>query len=146
MSVPRIDARYPTAAAIERLTDLLRLPPGDQDWEIEIADARRVGEFLDAYEREPLDDDERFALMALIVASYDELLMDGHEDQQQWNRVRRHLVERFDLHEYTVQYWSLPDEDDDPDRIFQVTPRARKIMQTMFGPRDRWPRRPVAVK
>jgi hypothetical protein len=120
-SCPR-QREYPTAAAIARLTEMLHLPPGGQDWEIMVADAPRVGEFLDTYERQPLDDDERFTLMELIVASYDDLLRDGGDaDGRLWERPRRHLLGGFDLHGYTVQYWSLPDEDEDPDHVYPFT-------------------------
>src|SRR5438876_493 len=105
MATTAIQPRYPTAAAIERLTEMLHLPPGGQDWEIETADAARVGEFLDAYEAGGLDDDERFALMAMIVASYDDRLSESRpRDYLPWQRIRRHLWERFDLHGFTVQY------------------------------------------
>ena len=55
-----IPPRDPTAAARQRLAEMLRLaePPGGQDWEIELADPGRVGEFLEVYETARLDDDE----------------------------------------------------------------------------------------
>ena len=148
MRRPSIPPRYPTAAAHHRLAELLRLPepPGGQDWEIELADPGRVGEFLDVYDTAELDDDERFTLMELIVASYDDLLEFGGGDRSlHWPRVRDHLLRRFELHGHTVQYWALPDEND-PENFFTFTPRAREVMATVFGPRQRWPRRPVVVK
>ena len=147
MATTAIQPRYPTAAAIERLTAMLHLPPGGQDWEIEVADADRVGEFLDSYERQPLEPDDRFALMALIVASYDDHLRGGGDaDGRVWDRLRRHLLGDFGLHGYTVQYWSLPDGDYDPDHVFAFTGRAREVMAAVYGPRERWPRRPSSVK
>jgi hypothetical protein len=143
----RIELRFPTAAAVDRLTADLRLPPGGQDWEIEVADAARVGEFLDAYEAGGLDDDERFALMALVVASYDELLQAcGDADRQVWARLRGHLLGEFGLHAYTVQHWSLPDHDDDPDHVFLFTALAREVMAAVYGPREQWPREPFVVR
>lgn len=147
MPLHKIQPRFPTAAAIDRLTALLRLPPGGQDWEIEIADELRVGEFLNAYEAGGLNEDERFALMELIIASYDDLLRGGGDaDRRTWARLRRHLLGEFGLHAYTVQYWSLPDGDDDPDHVFPFTALAREVMAAVYGPRERWPRRPLVVK
>ncbi|QDV42049.1 hypothetical protein Enr13x_18920 [Stieleria neptunia] len=40
-----------------------------QDWEIELSDGQRLREFVEAYDTLSLNEDERFALMALIVAS-----------------------------------------------------------------------------
>ncbi len=140
-----ITPRHPTAAAIERLAKMFGLPSAGQDWEIVCADADRVCEFLDAYESAPLNQDEKFTLMALIVASYDELLTKGCDDPRHWDRIRRHLLDRFDLHGYTVQYWSLPEEDE-PNDVFDFTWRAREIMTAVYGSRQKWPRRPAVIK
>lgn len=146
---PALRPRYPTAAACQRLAGLLRLgePPGGQDWEIELADPRRVAEFLDLYESSALDDDERFTLMELIVASYNDLLEfgGGEPDQRHWTRLRDHLLRRFELHGYTVLYWALADTDE-PENFDTFTPRAREVMAAVYGPRERWPRRPIVVK
>ena len=142
-----IPARYPTAAVTERLTGLLHLRSHGQDFDIEAADAARVGEFLDAYEGQPLNEDERFALMELIVASYDESVSAGGSDDGRWQRIRGHLLGRFDLHGYTVQYWSSPDDEDAEaaDNGFAITGRMREVMTVVYGPRERWPRRPYCI-
>jgi hypothetical protein len=144
---PAIHARYATGAATRRLSKLLHLRDHVQDWEIETADPHRVAEFLDAYEGLSSDEDERFAMMGLLVASYDELLGFGADDAGYWERLHRHLIDRFDLHGFTVQYWSLPDGDDAEAAVdgFAVSGRMRQVMTTMYGPRERWPRRPFAV-
>jgi hypothetical protein len=143
-----IQSRFVTAAAREHLSQLLNLPSTGQDWEIEHADPSRLGEFLSVYEQQPLDDDHRFALMELVIASYDELLSQGQSNDEAWERIRRHLCERFALHEYTIQHWSLPDEipNETPEGNFAVTGRMRELMLAFFGPRKRWPRQPVSVK
>lgn len=41
--------KYPTAKAIEKLSNLLKLGRYGQDWEIELADSSRVEEFCDIY-------------------------------------------------------------------------------------------------
>lgn len=148
MDTRAIQPRYPTAAAIAQLTAILNLPPCCQDWEIEVADPDRVGEFLDVYERQPLDDDGKFALMALIVASYDELLAEHSNETRYRERIRRHLLDQFDLHAYTVQYWSLPDDEDTAAARdgWSFTPFARELMAAVYGPREHWPRRPFVVK
>ncbi|MES2465110.1 MAG: hypothetical protein V4671_31475, partial [Armatimonadota bacterium] len=63
---------WETLAAIESLTALLSLRTDyGQDWCIELSDPARVDEFCDVYESAALDFEQRFALMALIIASYD---------------------------------------------------------------------------
>jgi hypothetical protein len=50
--VPEHLWRYPTKDAIENLAKRFDFPtdPQMQDWEYEVADASRIGEFLAAYE------------------------------------------------------------------------------------------------
>src|SRR5262245_28495689 len=57
-----------------RLTVMLRLQltGGGQDWELEVAEWQRTAEFLDFYETQPLDDEERYWFLELIVASFDD--------------------------------------------------------------------------
>lgn len=97
-----------------------------QDWEHESADAHRLGEFLALYEGGGLSDDDRFALMALIVSSFDEWLREGGADEVVSKRIRRHLLANFNLHEWTIHYWCRSDESD-PDNVFHVTPFMREI-------------------
>lgn len=143
MRYRRQEARYPTGAAIRRLTADLGLPEVGQDWELEAADSRRVAEFLDYYETQQLNDDERFALMSLIIASFDQRISASPDDVLQ-KRIVDHLTVRFDLLNYLVQYWALPDEDSE-DEGFPFTPIARQIMQSECGDRACWPRTPFAV-
>jgi len=55
---------------------LLLLPTSgkEQDWDIELADAIRLDEFLNVLDHQHLSDDQKHALMALIIASYDDFL------------------------------------------------------------------------
>ncbi|MGC3957522.1 MAG: hypothetical protein QM813_06055 [Verrucomicrobiota bacterium] len=137
--VPHIAFRCSTAAAIDRLCQRFQLFPNVQDWEIVVADPERIREFLDAYEKEPFDDDERFTLMALLIASFDDLLRENRDDPEAWHRLHAHLRRRFDLHGYTVQYWSLADQDELTEG-FAITPRVQEVMGEVFGDRSRWPR------
>jgi len=128
MSCEEFEPRWITGESIARLSAKLRLPvdPLMQDWDIESADPRRLGEFLDLYETEPLPEDDKFALMALIVASFDDWLGDGGTDGTVVARIREHLDREFALHEATVHYWCLFDEPD-PAECFIVTPFLREI-------------------
>lgn len=144
MGYRRQESRYPTAAAIDRLSADLSLAAGGQDWDIEAADSRRVIEFLDYYDTRQLNDDERFTLMSLIIASFDERLHAGPDDVLQARIVAR-LTSKFGVLNYLVQYWALPDEDA-VDNAFRFTPIARQIMQSKYGDREKWPRTPFAIK
>ena len=128
MSDYEIKDRWVTGNSVSRLSSLLGLPsdPEMQDWEHQCADSHRLGEFLDLYERGNLSDDDRFALMAVIVSSFDDWLGAGDADEAVIQRVRRHLVADFSLHERTIHYWCLLVESD-LDNVFDDTPFMREI-------------------
>ena len=75
-----MELRFPTAQAISRLNRELHLPASghEQDWEVELADPNRLDEFVAYYSSSDLSDDERLALLSLIVASaQDRVASDG---------------------------------------------------------------------
>ncbi|MBW4512435.1 MAG: hypothetical protein KME64_38980 [Scytonematopsis contorta HA4267-MV1] len=130
--------KYPKGDAIKRLTEMFKLTGYCQDWEIEVANPHRVSEFCDAYETIICDSEDRFALMCLIIASYDEYLRfctytGVNRDPNLKERIYRLICEDFSLHKHTVEYWcdaDITDEEDDwenPEWVFAVTPMMRDI-------------------
>lgn len=134
MDAPRkVTPRFVLREPAERLRARFDLPFGfdeTQDWEVLCANGRRAGEFLARYEQASsgLSDDDRFALMALIIASFDDWLTDGGAMEPLAGRLRQQLISDFHIHEYSVWYWSLWDWK--PDQFFAVTPFMREIWQT----------------
>lgn len=122
--------RYLTAAAIKHISQLLHLPfdewesRGGQDWDIELADSSRVREFCNHYSALQ-DTDERFALMKLILASYDEQLASQGPNPVIETEVIDILKRDWDLHEDTVAYWALV-EGDWVDG-FLITPMMKRL-------------------
>lgn len=143
----RQESRYPTGAAIDRLSSDLGLAEIDQDWELLAADPRRVAEFLDYYDTRQLNDDERFTLMSLIIASFDEFLYSGRDEVLQ-DRIVARISAEFDLLNYLVQHWAFPDVTDEEiaENSFHFTPIARQIMQSQYGDRENWPRSGCSIK
>lgn len=69
-----------TKEAIEILTQKLGLPKlgqYSQDWEYESADSLRVNEFVSFYESADLNQSGKFALMSLIISSFDDAVTEG---------------------------------------------------------------------
>ena len=129
MSVPKHLWRFPTAEAISSLANRFELPnaPQMQDWEWEVADSKRIDEFLDTYLCGELTDDERFTLMEMIIQSFEELdsLMTVHP---RWTEFLKELRQNIDLHVYSVWYWSDL-ENELGEEAWQVTPYFRKILE-----------------
>ncbi|MEM1196923.1 MAG: hypothetical protein AAGH57_12525 [Pseudomonadota bacterium] len=122
--------RHPTRAAIDALALRFGLPntPDMQDWEHEVADSRRIDEFLAAYQSGILSDDERFTLMETIIQSF-ENLAEPLESDSRWPTVLELLNTNIRLHAKTVWYWALPDESDNAN-LWAVSLPLRPILET----------------
>jgi hypothetical protein len=124
----QVQKRCVNRESTTRLSRLLNLAidPYVPDWEVECADVTRIEEFIGLYERTDLSEEDRFALMALIVCSFDHWLRDGGADETIVQQLRRQLLGDFNLHRSTVHYWCLPEEPD-LDNGFCATPFMREI-------------------
>jgi hypothetical protein len=123
--------RYITRSTIENLIVKLNLPaldPHSQDWDLEMADSSRVAGFISFYEEQVLSENERFGLMALIIASYDDFISSGNEPDLVWSKIRYYLIQDFVIHKNTILYWVL--EDNEIDNCFAVTPLMRDVLAT----------------
>lgn len=118
-----------TFEAIEKLNMLLDLPYMDwmQDWDIQLADSNRIQEFCDAYEQENLDSNEKQALMALIIASYNNYLEERGNEMVLWDKIAALLRQDFDLHKPTLLYW-LCDDNEEVIGGFAITPLVKALL------------------
>ncbi len=122
--------RYVTKKAINSLVEKLDLPSPDeyeQDWEYVVANTERIDEFIDFYKNNSLSNEEKFALMIIIISSYNDLLEKERNIRTQWDRINYYLLEDYDIHLNTILYWSLPETGDIED-CFAITPYMRKLL------------------
>jgi len=117
-----------TGDAINYLNRVLNLPAMgcEQDWDIELADANRINEFVLFYEEESLSDDKRSALMALIIASLEDLAYAEPIDKGMWGKISKLLCLDYELHQQLIQYWSLMDKTNEED-FFEITKLMRLL-------------------
>jgi hypothetical protein len=129
-----IPDRWVTAAARKSLARRFNLPddPFSQDWEYEVADPSRFGELLDAYVCDPLDEDERFALMEILIQCIEDMNLPSIEPSPQWDSVAGLLRAHGGLHASTVRYWSCLGQDDLED-CFRVTGPMRAVWAVIRG-------------
>jgi hypothetical protein len=116
-----------------RLNDLLALTtePQCQDWQYVASDGERLTDFVAAYQLPQLNDDDRFALMALIVSSAHDALDRGILDAGCWAQIHDMLVADSALHAHTILYWCVADATCD-DETFTLTPRMRTVWNAAF--------------
>jgi len=125
---------WPTDTEIKELGKLLELPiKGDeeewelQEWEWDFADPQRVEGFLTVYEQQALSENQKTALMALIVESYDRYLVEHQHIPSLWERIEKHLVTLPKIHEYTINYWLLAKDTDKPG--FSIGNQIKKVFK-----------------
>lgn len=81
---------------------LPKLGQYSQDWEYESADSLRVKEFVSFYESADLNQSEKFALMSLIISSFDDAVTEGKIEDGIWEKIKVHLIRNIDLHRKTI--------------------------------------------
>lgn len=128
---------FTSGRAQKHLERVLQLPArGDeQDWEIELANETRLEEFIARYPEFEADDEFAFAMVALIIASFDERLgwhprhttdqeyadmardadfdverFYTESERQLWKQIAGILKSRLCLFDRHIHYWSC-DED-----------------------------------
>lgn len=119
----------PYQNAVKYLNELFNLPASgqEQDWDIEMADPKRLNEFLDAFEiNMPLA--VKQALLSLILASYDDFLkVDKDLDNHQWNKIKSIIDTESHYYQELLIYWTMKDEDNAA-YMFDITPRIRSYL------------------
>ncbi|MEM9542606.1 MAG: hypothetical protein AAGA60_24325 [Cyanobacteria bacterium P01_E01_bin.42] len=131
MNIPKHLWRYPTGEAIDSLAIRfnLRNTGHMQDWEYEVADAKRIDEFVAAYENEPLSEDEKFTLMEIIIQSFEDLsAFEKLDNNPLWMKILQAVECNINLHIHTVWYWADPENESDENDLWVVTPFFRKIL------------------
>lgn len=96
---------WPHPEATEAVTRLLSLPAHgqEQDWEIELADSTRLGEFLELFESDRLDLEGRSALALLILFSI--TYADGPVKEDILMQIRKAMLGDAEVHRRMKSYW-----------------------------------------
>ncbi len=99
----------------------------EQDWAIEFSDSKRLNEFIKCYQEEKFQEEEKFALMALILSSYNDFLELNDENQPQIE-IQINEIINTDSIDFTelIDYWSLKGETK-KEMLFKITPFVRQI-------------------
>ena len=107
MNVPEHIWRFSTRDSITSLAKRLNVPndPAMQDWAWEIADSTRINEYIELYNSDALDDDERFTLMEIIIQSFADLDT-NLEDDSRWRLILDSLDRNIQLHAHSICYWA----------------------------------------
>lgn len=118
-----------TKKAINSLIEKLNLPECDefsQDWEYEVADSKRLEEFIEYYQNNDMDKDEKFTLMIIILESYNDIGQYNILEKKLWCKIEKILMEDKFIHKPTIDYWSCSENENIED-CFYITPLMRSL-------------------
>ena len=121
--------RHATAKAQKNISDKFGIYWDDQmqDWDLVMADPLWIPQLLNAYLKDNFTDDEKFAIMELIIASFDELVeREKLTTNSYWHSCESILKTECWLHITTIHYWSLLDKQD-VEEAFPITKYIRPI-------------------
>ena len=115
---------------IKKLNSLLKLPAtgNEQDWDIELADFKRIEEFIDFFfkNEETLNEEEKKSIAALILASYDDYLNNHIHNENLWTSIKSILKSDKYIYNELVDYWSINNKTE-AENHFNITPLCRLI-------------------
>ena len=108
----------------------LDLPPPDdwQDWEYYFAHFEKIERYLEHYEFVN-DDDRKFVLMKMLIQATDDKAREGVLDVY-WLKLKPLLLKDFKIHEYTIYYWCVFDNENIED-CFAITPLMRAFWKSI---------------
>lgn len=102
--------RYSMPAAESSLSEALSLvwDAQMQDWDLVNANPGLLHRLAGMLKDPALSGDERFSVMCLTIASYDELLLSGAHDANLWTFLENEMIQHPELYASVVWYWAQP--------------------------------------
>lgn len=96
---------------LKELSAKLNVEYETQDWGIINADPDRAEEFLEFYENNSyLDDKQKFQLCELIIASFNEVMIDGKVSETDLKRLRKFILKVKNSYPEVIEYWTSLDD------------------------------------
>lgn len=116
-----------TAAKVSKLLGI-SATGNEQDWAIEFANKDRIQEFLDMLKTSSLSASEKYAIISLILASYDEYLFQNIDtDETLWLEIINAVNGNRKDYDDILNYWALWSEKGN-ENLFSITPHVRKYL------------------
>ena len=92
-----------------------------QDWDIEMADSKRIFEFITYLKNNTLSSDVKVGLMALIISSIDDYLNENNiKELNYFELIHDNLLKDIVLYTDLIKYWSVEGEVNE-DHLFKVS-------------------------
>ena len=127
-----MDIQWPSQNELEELNGVFGFDATgeEQDWGVEFANENRTEEFFLCYESQSFSKSQKMAVMQLVLASFDELIYSGKDNEELWQRISRSLVKDAPIHKYTIEYWCCDGESNE-NNMFSTTSRMRAVSKAL---------------
>lgn len=116
--------------AIRYISKQLSLPFDEsvQDWDLELSNSKRINEFILYNEKESLSKEQKIVLMAIILASFNDLLKQKTEIDEQylvnlWEQIRHALEKEIFYFRDLLIYWGYNQQNNQ----YAITPYINKL-------------------
>lgn len=96
-----------------------------QDWTYTVAEADRIDEYIETYDRSIDDEDTKFSLMEMIPQAVNDQPTPSLTESK-WTEVKKLLDKDFALHAYTIFYWCCW-ENKKLEDCWKISPQMREI-------------------
>lgn len=80
-----------------------------QEWEWDFADSDRIEEFIEIYNLGICTDNQKVALMSLIVGSYNDFISKHGNHLGLWKTISDELLKNHETHQYTINRCLISD-------------------------------------
>lgn len=129
------EIKYPSEETIHKLTKDLKLKGATrftQDWEIEVAQMVQLQSYIEYYQKENLNLNEKATLMRIILVAYDDFCTMNLQEDVYGEVIKRILIQDYSSHEETIRYWLCIGQD--LEDCFAITAFIRKIKENIVVP------------
>jgi len=104
----------------------------EQDWDLELADPNRITDFLNFIRDQNLSIEEKYAVMALVLSSYDDRLNYNPvsvADNEIWYSITELLNQSPEIYSDLLNYWALWNNQRE-EYLFAITKLVREYLTT----------------
>jgi len=119
--------------SIKRISIIFNLPYDKslQDWELELANHKKVNSFIQHFDDKYLMDSDKIALFALIVSSYDDALNYNKGSLHIENRIIKIASDNIKLLSGVIDYWSQYNGQEE--NLFKISRLMRFIKKLSYS-------------